>query len=106
MLDYNISHKVLLFRKNDSYQFSQPNVDLIFESVFYMELPTSLENICIYEASNTLVQEVELKFGQTIYQHLGYKVYVIECNQNAYYVGCSRYILKENRLPYTQSSIK
>lgn len=104
-LDYNISHKLLLLRNNDSHEYSEPNTDLIFESVFYIDLPTSLQDIRILEASDEEVERIEKKIGQTIHKEFGLKVYSIESSQSRFYVGCSRFIIKKNNLPFIESSI-
>lgn len=103
--DYNISHKLLLLRNNDSHEFSGPNIDLIFESVFYLEIPTSLQDILIYEASDDDVGRIEKRIGQKIDKEFGFKIYSIESNQGRFYIGCSRFIIEKNNLPFMKSSI-
>ena len=103
-LDYNISHKVLLFRNFDDSE--KGNIDLIFELVFYLQIPTRISDFILYEAdeiTKKTLQE-EAFYGAPLQDPQTY--FVIESGERKYYIGCWRFIIKKNRLLSLESSIK
>ena len=105
LLDYNISHKVLLFRNKIDSESNQ-NVDLIFEAVFYLEVPTRLRNIVLFQADENTINVLLNKFNEKFYPEFGQTVFVIESENKQYFIGCNRYLIQENALDHLTSSIR
>ena len=105
LLDYNISHKVLLYRGQIKKEIKQ-NIDLIFEGVFYIEVPTRLHGLILYEADEILKEEILKKISEKFYPELGQTFFVIESDNKRYIIGCNRFLIQENSLIYLESSIK
>ena len=106
MLDYSISHKILLLRNNDSYESQGPNTDLTFESVYFMDMPTSMEDIVLYEGDDEVFKQIEAKCVREIFRQYE-TVFVLESQGKKYYVGCWRYQIKQNNLnPLTSGLYK
>jgi hypothetical protein len=106
VLDYNAAHKTLLLRNNGYYELNGPNTDLVFASVFYLELPTRLYDVTIYEADGETLQEVEQKCADKINPNLGEKVFVLESAGRKFFIGCGQLQVKENHLDHLDSSIR
>jgi hypothetical protein len=105
VLDYNISHKVLLLRRHDL-SLPMENLDLIFESVFYMEIITRLNDIIIYQADIKTTDELQKRFSRIFYPQFGQVFYILESEGGKFIIGCGRYLVKENSLDYLESSIR
>jgi len=105
LLDYNISHKVLLFRKSSNTEENQ-NIDLVFEGTFYLEVPTKLKNIIVYQADEETTNKVIKRYGGMFYPEYSQVIFVIESGTALYYIGCIRLLITENSLNLLTSSIK
>jgi hypothetical protein len=105
MFDFSISHKVLLFR-NEEPERENINIDIIFEGVFYLDIPTRLEGLSILEADDQEISNILAKYNDKFYPEFGEKIFVIKSDSNKYFIGCVRYLIKENSLPGLTSSIK
>ncbi len=105
MLDYIISHKVLLFRSLHLNE-NNKNIDIIFEGVFYLELPTRIHGFQIYEADVNTFTEISNKHNEIIRPEFGKKIFSIQSDNKQYYIGCVRVMVKENTLDPLESSIR
>ncbi len=105
LLDYNTSHKVLLYRGQIEKEIKQ-NIDLVFEGVFYIEAPTRLQGLILYEADEIFKKEILKKINGEIYPEFGQTFFVIESDNKRYIIGCNRFLIQENSLIYLESSIK
>lgn len=93
MAGYNISHKVLLLRNEDPERVKS-NIDIIFEGVFYLEIPTRLNGIAISDGGARENAYVLNKFNGKIYPEYGQRVFVIKSEGFEYLIGCVRYLIK------------
>ncbi|MBK6828713.1 MAG: hypothetical protein IPG86_18515 [Chitinophagaceae bacterium] len=104
-LDYSISHKVLLLRNNDHVE-STKNVDLVFESVFYLEIPTTVKDFYLYTANEEMSKIFIEKYGGDYYPQFNQAFYILESNNRKYCIGCGRVLIEENEFDDLKSSIK
>lgn len=106
ILDYNVSHRVLLLRGRlpDSKSIHS---DIIFEGVFYIEMPTQLEGFVLYMADDMITSQViSTRYNYPFYPQFNQAIYVLESEGKKYFVGCVRVLIKESNMNYMESSIK
>ncbi|NOT52445.1 MAG: hypothetical protein HOP10_14340 [Chitinophagaceae bacterium] len=91
----------MLYRNNKG----SGNIDLIFEGVFFIEVPTRIHDILLYEADKIQIEEVIKKYNDVFYPQFN-KIYVINSDNKNYFIGCVRYLVQENSLFPLVSSIR
>ncbi len=104
ILDYSISHKLLLLRSTEIENEEVFNKDILFISVFYIEIKETLEGIILREGDIKDFKYVEKKYGNQLTQLN--KVFILESQGCRYYIGASAYRPSENNLLPSKSSIK
>lgn len=105
IFDFNISHKVLLIRNTDPRR-EKINIDIIFYSVFYLDIPTLLIDFSIRDAREDETAYVMNKYNDKFYPEMGDKILVISTNEKKYYIGCNKFVVTENSLINLKSSIR
>jgi len=104
ILDYSISHQLLLIRASHRVDDTLFNTDLLFENVFFLELAESFKDPIIQKAKEHEVEYVRKKCDYNIsLQHSN--VFVIKCGEFKYYIGGRKFKVSENTLLPLESSI-
>ena len=105
ILDYRMSHKLLLLRASKRKGDTLSNIDILFRGVFYLEIPERLEDIVIRKA---IQEEVDYVCNRCYYNvFLQYsEIFVLECANSKYFIGAGDFQVSENQLPPLESSIK
>lgn len=106
LLDYNITHSRVLFRCSQTYESKGYNTDLIFESVFFMEIPSHFQDVRIYEADEPTFNYIQDKCISEIYKEQHDNIFVLESCGKKYYIGCWRFLINETSLLPLESSIE
>jgi hypothetical protein len=101
VMDYSLSHKILLLRATDDVGLL--NQDVFFISTIYMEIPTIINNMEIYTGSKEDIKHVAIRCGERSIK--GYSVFVIISGNSKYYICAMRLEIKENNLDPLETSI-
>lgn len=103
LADYVISHGQLLLRADKIQDDSGFNIDIVFSSADYIQIPSHLNSIRITQNVD------EKRFGyEQIDRHLGgnvHKVFDIQTQGATYYIVASSFRVFENNLPFGQTSL-
>lgn len=104
VLDYSISHRILLIRFSEIKDGECFNTDIAFVSTYYVELPTVLSNIEIYEGELSDYSYVLERCN--IENEVGFrKVYVLISENSKYYIGAGNYQIQQNSLLPLETSL-
>ena len=88
---YTVSHKQMLLR---SVGFDGTcNIDIYFEDVSYVEIPSDMKGIEILETTKADIDYIAKKIGNT-----EKKITVLKCGNHKYFVVSSVVKLMENKL--------
>lgn len=86
---YSISHKLLLFKH--SLHFEKKEIlNIHFDSIFFLQIPDSLYDPIIYEGGKEDQKYIDNQMKGTNNIWSMSKVYVIESDENTYYIGAGR----------------
>lgn len=106
LIDFSLTHRVLLLRTTEVVDMKPENTDLLFSSTFYVELPTYFENLEILETTQEDCTYVQ---GRCINENIPRvdldEVYVLYVNQNKYYIGARRLQVVKNNYESGETSI-
>ena len=95
-LDYHVSHKQLLIRGEDAIE--NDNIDLAFEGTFFLSCPTTFNGIKIYLLDHDSSKEKGLPVSVV-------KNFLIESENNQYFIQAGALRIFRNSLPLVESSI-
>lgn len=104
VLDFRLSHKLLLIRKSDIVKGKAINNDILFQTVFYIEMPTRFEDMTLILGTSEDEKYLKDKLGSALSLNFQ-KVYVIQNDVTKYYVVASDVQLTENELPPLESGL-
>lgn len=105
IFDYFASHSQLLIRCSEVGEENTANTDLRFHGVKYVDLPIYFENPIVRAGTQADFEAVANRLQQAIIREFQ-EVFVVEANQQRYYVLAGGLELSENELPPLQSRIK
>ena len=105
LIDYNVSHKLLLIRNTEIEKNEINNCDILFIGVYYLDIPENFESISINEANESDYNIIEEKCHFKVYR-AHQKLFRIESSGKKYYIGCTNYKVEKNNLNPLESSIK
>lgn len=106
LIDFSLTHRVLLLRTTEIVDMKPENTDLLFSSTFYIELPTYFENLeilettqedCTYVQSRCISENIPLVDLD--------EVYVLYVNKTKYYIGARRLQVINNKYESGETSI-
>lgn len=110
LFDFSNTHKVLLFRGININHDEKPkvlheNIDLLFQTVKYMDLVTTLKNplIKVYEEAETYPHLELLDISEPIYKRS--KLFILESDARKFHIISSGLEIIKNYLPVTETSI-
>ena len=104
ILDYRLSHRLLLIRSTNIVNETPVNTDIIFVEVYFLEVPTCFENISIELANEAEYNYVQSKHCFPVVQQYD-KVFKIKTNNKEYFIGCWEYRIETNNLLPLETSI-
>ena len=105
ILDYRLSHQLLLIRASHRSDDILSNTDLLFENVFYVEVAESFKNPIIEKANQEEIEYVRQKSNYNISLQRS-NVFVLKCGKFKYYIGGRKLKVSKNILPPLESSIR
>ena len=99
LIEYHLSHKRILYRHTELTENGETkfNQDIIFESVYYLEVPTKLENVKIYSGNQDDFSYVKSKCPFEIFFKYD-KVYILEAGSKKHYIGAKNIKVNKNKL--------
>jgi hypothetical protein len=98
--DYQVGHQGLLLRANGNSDHEIGNVDLIFDGVTYVSLPTVLSGVEV-----SVDRSPENSILKSLNACPEDKVYLISSKGQAYFVVANSFIAIENNLSWHISSL-
>ena len=104
ILDYHISHRRMLVRSTETSEEGVRNTDLLFDGVFYIEMPDKLDGVTIREGSEQEYEYVEGRCFFEVHRQFS-KVFVLRSQEKDYYVGARGIEVSENDKPPLESSL-
>ena len=104
ILDYHISHRRMLIRSTETSEEGVQNTDLLFDGIFYIEMPDKLDVVTIREGSEQEYEYVESRCFFEVHRQFS-KVFVLRSQGKDYYVGARSFEASENDMPPLESSL-
>jgi hypothetical protein len=107
LLDYSLSHSILLYRKMEWIDDAHFNTDIFFSSTYYIEAPTKLYNLTIKQGSKKDCDYISDKIGKSHYviPISPESVYVIISRRKKYYIGAILLTVTKNNYKEGETSI-
>ena len=102
--DYNVGHNQLLLRSPSSLELElEKNIDVVFLGVEFLHLPSTLPGLQLQQAS---AKETAKIVGDLIKVGECCTVYTILSGNRRYYVAAVAFMILENDLDLTESSLE
>lgn len=91
IIDYSLTHNILLLKTTQVVNSKPINTDLLFSSTYYLEIPAYFTDIEIIESTDADRDYVLSRCRSDFVSTLDKKdVFVFRTNQQTYYVGARR----------------
>ncbi|TAJ12151.1 hypothetical protein DMA11_13920 [Marinilabiliaceae bacterium JC017] len=103
ILDYRLSHKLLIIRASFLENNELVNIDILFKGVFYIETSTNMDGILIVEGNEADYKRVQKKYGDISNSE---KVFKLKSKMGDYLIGALSYEINKNKLPPLKSPFK
>jgi hypothetical protein len=106
LLDYSISHGILLIRSTEIKKTHHINTDICFSATFYIEFPTELKGLTIElgTAKDCEYLKNVLPKSNTDPMHVG-SVYIIISEGKRYFIGARAISITQNSYHPLETSI-
>ena len=108
IVDYSISHSVILLRKTEIIDVTPHNTDLLLGGVFYLEIPAWLEDITVEhgtEADWTYVRTRCWEETKVVDFYGRENIFVFKCGDKKYFIGANSLKVFENTYDPLETSI-
>lgn len=101
IFDYSISHKKLLLRYSFIFDSKNYNIDVLFRSTRYLNIPTTMEGLNIYlpeeNIQKNILDKIELYGDDTI------KAFFLSSKMETYFIVARDLKINENDLDNMQT---
>jgi hypothetical protein len=101
--DFNISHQILLLRSNGFGHEKFKNIDVIFWNVSFVNIPTCMNGIEIFELQSGDYHKYELPFSKMLSTD---SLFIIKSEEKEYIIGADLLNVYYNELNFSTSSIR
>jgi hypothetical protein len=106
IIDYSLTHNILLLRTYQIVEESIINTDLKFKSVFYIEIPSYFDGLYVEngtpEDCEYVLNRCDPEFVSTLKSE---HVFVLITNRKKYFIGARLLVVENNNLGIGETSI-
>lgn len=101
--NYVISHDRMLIRspKNQNYTH---NIDILFLGVYYLNLPTMMKGLTIYQADTEHISAIETLLNINLLKS-SLSLFIVESNNHTYQIVAAKMHIEKNELGFFESSL-
>lgn len=104
VFDYRLSLKLLLLRATEVVNEEPINTDILFQTVFFIEIPNQFDNIRIERGNDSDFNYVQDKCWFTLQKEFN-NIFVLHTAGKRYYIGAANYQVNINNMIPLSSSI-
>ena len=106
VMDFSLTHKMLLIRKTDIVDEEPYNTDIAFIGVFYMDITTIYYDLTITQGTDEEAEKISHKCNKEFIGDIsGEDIFVLESEGRKYYIGAAKMDIMNNTYSPLETSI-
>ncbi|MGD1843500.1 MAG: hypothetical protein ACFB0B_21805 [Thermonemataceae bacterium] len=106
VMDFSLTHKMLLIRKTDIVDKKPYNTDIGFIGVFYMDITTIYYDLTITQGTDEDAEKISHKCNKEFIGDIsGKDIFVLESEGRRYYIGAAKMEIHNNNYYPLETSL-